>query len=166
MDDHVRSWLGTPIEVRRIRLDGLAASVALLRVDNAPSDGATTLVTAGLGDLAHHRLNEELVVACWADGPVDDLALVLEFLVRQLADGREPLLYGDVVGPAGSLVPGSPIEAVYVCEPTYFRQEFSRFVSGEGYEIRTRWLVPIHADEAFAVEAKGAALLRGPVGWT
>jgi len=40
--------------------------------------------------------------------------------VRQLAQGRDPLTYGDVIGPAEALVPGSHLEALNVCEPTYF----------------------------------------------
>lgn len=99
-------------------------------------------------------------MACWSDGPVDALASVVEFLVRQLAEGREPLLYGDVVGPAGSLVPGSPMEAIYVCEPTYFPPGFARFVTPEGCEIRTRWLIPIYSGEAQLVGDKGAGALE------
>lgn len=159
MAAHVGLWQGTPVELRRIRLEGCGSSVALLRVDGAPCDEATTIVTAGLGDLVEHRLHEELVVACWSDGPVDDLTLVVEFLVRQLAEGREPL-YGDVIGPAGPIVPGTAMEAVYVCEPTYFPPGFAHFVSSKGCDIRTRWLVPIYAAEAHAVGSKGAGFFE------
>ncbi len=155
MTGHVRSWLGPPAVLREIQLEG-GASVALLSVTGAPCDGATTIVTSGLGDL-DHRLHEELVVTCWSDGPVHDLTLVVEVLVRQLAEGREPLLYGDVVGPAGPLVPGMQMEAIYTCEPTYFPEGFARFVSDDGCEIRVRWLLPIYAEEAYAVDAKGAS---------
>lgn len=160
MLDHVRSWLGHPVELRRIELHGHGSSVALLRVDGVPCDGATTIATAGLSDLVAHRLHEELVIACWADGPVEDLALVLEFLVRQLADGREPLLYGDVVGPAGPIVAGTAMEAMYVCEPAYFPEGFALYVATDGCEIRTRWLLPIYADEALAVGEKGAGFFE------
>lgn len=161
MVSHVRSWLGEPTAIRTISLDAAGSSVSLLRIDDSPCAGATTLATAGLADLGGHRLHEELVVACWSDGPVDPLASVVEFLVRQLADGRDPLLYGDVVGPAGSLVPGAPMEAIYVCEPTYHPRGFARFVTPEGCEIRTRWLVPIYSSEARLVGDKGAAALEG-----
>ncbi len=159
MTSHVISWLGEPAAIRTISLDA-GDSVTVLRIDDSPCPGATTLATVGLAELSGHRLHEELLVACWSDGPVDALASVVEFVARQLADGRDPLLYGDVVGPAGSLVPGSPMEAIYVCEPTYFPPEFARFVTPEGCEIRMRWLIPIYSSEARLVGDKGAGALE------
>jgi hypothetical protein len=160
MEAHLTSWLGEPTAVRQVSLGTQSESVSLLRIDDSPWDGATTLATAGLADLGGHRLHEELLVACWSDGPVNALASVVEFLVRQLTAGREPLLYGDVVGPAGPLVPGTSMDAIYVCEPTYYPSGFARFVSPEGCVIRTRWLVPIYASEAQVVGDKGAGALE------
>ena len=153
MLDHVRDWLGRPMELRNIDL-GARGRVDLLRVDNAPCDAATTIVTDGLRELVGHRLDEELLIASWADGPVQQLSMALEFIVRQLADGRPALLYGDVVGPAGPVVPGTAMDAVYVCEPTYYPPGFADFID-RGREIRPRWLIPIYHAEAHAVVSRG-----------
>ena len=155
MTDHVRSHIGSPVVMRRIELDG-GAVVTLLRVDDAPCGGATTMTTSGLSELGAHRLHEELVMACWSHGPVDELSYVVEFVARQLARGREPLLYGDVVGPAGPLVPGVKMEALYVCVPSYFPDGFADYVSHDGCEVRVRWLLPIFPSEASVVETRGA----------
>jgi hypothetical protein len=154
MRDHVRDWLGRPIRLRKVNL-GTRGIIDLVRVDNAPCEGATTIATDGLRELVDHPLNEELVMACWADGPVEQLSLVLEFIARQLADGRDALLYGDVLGPAGPLVPGTAMDAIYVCEPTYYPPGFAKFTSGQRREIRTRWLVPIYHEEAHLVVERG-----------
>ena len=159
MGAHVRTWLGEPTALRQVSLDPHGV-VSLLQITDSPCDGATTIATAGLADLTGHRLHEELIMACWSDGPVNDLASVVELVVRQLAEGRDLLLLGDVVGPAGPLVPGSPMDCIYVCEPTYHPAELARFVSAEGCEIHARWLIPIHASEAQVVADRGARALE------
>jgi hypothetical protein len=135
MEAHVKASVGEPTALREISL-GAQGVVSLLQIKDSPCDGATTIATAGLADLADHRLHEELVMACWSEGPVNDLASVVELLVRQLAEGREPLRYGDVVGPAGPLVPGTSME------------------------IHSRWLIPIHGSEAQVVAERGARALE------
>lgn len=159
MEAHVKASLGEPTTVREISLDAQGV-VSLLQIKDSPCDGATTIATAGLADLADRRLHEELVMACWSEGPVNDVASVVELLVRQLAEGRDPLRYGDVVGPAGPLVPGTSMDSIYVCEPTYYPSEFARFESNEGCEIHTRWLIPIHGSEAQVVADQGARVLE------
>ena len=159
MEAHVKASLGEPTTLRKIALDAQGV-VSMLQIRDSPCDGATTIIAAGLADLAGHRLHEELVMACWSEGPVNNLASVVELLVRQLAEGRDPLRYGDVVGPAGPLVPGSSMDSIYVCEPTYFPSELTRFESTEGCEIHTRWLIPIHASEAQVVAGQGARVLE------
>lgn len=158
MHPHVAASLGAPTTLRQILLE--QGVVSLLQVIEAPCAGATTIATAGLADLGDHRLNEELVMACWFEEQVDELASVVELLVRQLAEGRDPLLYGDVVGPAGPLVPGASMDAIFVCEPTYYPAEFSSFVSVDGCKVQVRWLIPIHTVEARVVADRGARALE------
>ena len=134
MNDHVKASLGEPTTLREISLEGTGV-VSLLQIKDSPCEGATTIATDGLADLSDHRLHEELVMACWSEGPVAELASVVELLVRQLAEGRDPLLYGDVVGPAGPLVPGTSMDSIYVCEPTYFPRVHSLRV---GRRVRDR----------------------------
>ena len=107
MEAHVKASLGEPTTLREIALDAQGV-VSLLQIRDSRCDGATTIVTAGLADLAGHRLH------------------------------------------------GSSMDSIYVCEPTYFPSDFTRFESTEGCEIHTRWLIPIHASEAQVVAGQGA----------
>lgn len=95
-------------------------------------------------------------MSVWKDALTTDLQLVLEFVARQLAEGREPLMRGDVIGPAGPLVPTTAMEALYVCQPTYFPDEVATFQVGDGAVGRIWWLIPIYAAEARVIEDKGA----------
>lgn len=158
--EHLRRFLGEASANDQMLLDRTGRSIGLLRFDGQPCDGATTVVTSGLSDLEHHRLHEELLLAVWSAEMSTDLSLALEFVARQLAEGREPLAYGDVIGPAGSLASGTEMAALYVAEPVYFTDGFAGFDAADGCRVRLRWLVPIHAGEARLIERSGAAFFE------
>lgn len=155
--EHLTSLLGEPAVSDRVLLDRTGRSIGLLRFDGQPCDGATSVVTNGLSDLPHHRLHEELLLACWTAELSTDLLLVVEFVARQLAEGRDPLVYGDVIGPAGPLIDGSTMEALYVCEPTYFPERLATLDTADGCRIRMLWLIPIYASEARLISERGPA---------
>ncbi len=155
--EHLTRFLGEPTAEDRMLLDRTGRSIGLLRFEGQPCDGAMTVVTSGLSDLEHHRLHEELLLAAWSSELSVDLLLALEFVARQLAQGREPLAYGDVIGPAGPLATGTEMEALYTAEPVYFPDGFAGFDAPDGCRTRLRWLVPIHASEARLIERRGAA---------
>jgi hypothetical protein len=67
---------------------------------------------------------------------------------------RRALLRGDVVGPAGPLVPGSALTALYVTMPVYFPDDFATF-SGDDGDVVVAWLVPISTQEADFVSRQG-----------
>lgn len=152
----LRARFGRESHQEPVLLDRAGRSIDLLVFDDQPCAGASTLVTAGLSRLAWHRLDEELLMSVWKDALTTDLQLVLEFVARQLAEGREPLARGDVIGPAGPLVPGTHMEALYACQPTYFPDEVATFPTDDGAMGRLWWLIPIYATEARLVEDKGA----------
>lgn len=154
--EHLTGFLGQPSADDRMLLDRTGRSIGLLRYERQPCDGATTVVTSGLSDLEHHRLHQELLLAVWSSEMSTDLLLALEFVARQLAEGREPLAYGDVVGPAGPLTTETEMEALYVAEPVYFPDGFAGFEAPDGCRVRLGWLVPIHANEARIIERSGA----------
>jgi hypothetical protein len=68
--------------------------------------------------------------------------------------GRRALLRGDVIGPAGAIVPESNLTALYVTMPVYFPDEFATF-AGEDGEVVIAWLVPISTREADFVSRRG-----------
>jgi hypothetical protein len=154
--DHLQAHLGTQAKLDRIGLEAHGRVVEFGYFENQPCDGATTLVTAGLSELPNHRLHEELVMSAWSGEFTVGLRQVVELIVRQLAEGRAPLLYGDVIGPAGPLAEGTKMEALYVCQPTYFDDGFAAFDADDGCRIRLRWLIPIYASEVRIIAQRGS----------
>ncbi|HEX3956225.1 MAG TPA: suppressor of fused domain protein [Trebonia sp.] len=64
------------------------------------------------------------------------------------------LLRGDVIGPAGPVLPGSSLTALYVGVPVYFPDEFAE-VEEDGKTIIIAWLVPISDSEADYITEHG-----------
>lgn len=67
---------------------------------------------------------------------------------------RRPLLRGDVIGPAGIIVPESEATALYVTMPVYFPNEFATFADANG-DVVVAWLVPITTREADFIACQG-----------
>jgi hypothetical protein len=67
---------------------------------------------------------------------------------------RRALLRGDVIGPAGALVPQSSLTALYVTMPVYFPDAFATFTDEDG-DVVIAWLVPISTREADFVSRRG-----------
>ncbi|WP_405058262.1 suppressor of fused domain protein [Kribbella sp. NBC_01505] len=116
--------------------------------------------TLGLG---RHRLDgpsgggmfQELLVLVteeFAGAPVP--AVVQQVAMACLKEHRG-LLRGEVLGPAGVLVDGTRMEALFVASPVYFPDEFATVVE-DGREIRIVWLVPITGSEAAFVRERGS----------
>lgn len=59
-----------------------------------------------------------------------------------------------MIGPAGALVPGSGLTALYVTMPSYFPRDFATF-SGDHGEVVIAWLVPISDREADYLSTHG-----------
>lgn len=68
--------------------------------------------------------------------------------------GRRALLRGNVIGPAGSIVPKSDLTALYVTLPVYFPDEFATFAGPDG-DVVVAWLVPITTREADFISRRG-----------
>ena len=67
---------------------------------------------------------------------------------------RRALLRGDVIGPAGALVPESELTALYVTMPVYFPTEFGTYTAPDG-DVVIAWLVPITTREADFISDQG-----------
>jgi len=81
------------------------------------------------------------------------VSLLLQVGSMALASQR-PLLRGNVIGPADSIVPASDLRALYVTMPVYFPDEFATFADRDG-DIVVAWLVPIATGEADFIAARG-----------
>jgi hypothetical protein len=89
---------------------------------------------------------ELLMLAPESLAPDRVVSLLLQ--VGSMALGsRRALLRGNVIGPAGSIVPESDLTALYVTMPVYFPDEFATFAGDDG-DVVVAWLVPITTREA------------------
>lgn len=139
--------LGAPTSVEKLLLDQKGASISLNLYDDAPCLASVALVTAGLSSLQDYRLHQELMMCVWRRQLTVEVRRVLEFVTRQLAAGREPLIHGDVIGPAGPLTSSTQMSALYACPPTYFDDEVAAFTDSNGHIVHVLWLVPMHRAE-------------------
>ena len=75
--------------------------------------------------------------------------------VGSMALGAErALLRGNVIGPAGAILPESELTALYVTTPVYFPDEFATFAGPDG-DVVVAWLVPITTSEADFISHRG-----------
>jgi hypothetical protein len=153
----VRALLGRESRSRPIQLDRVGHLMGMLSFDNRPCPGASTLMTTGLSELAWHQLDQELLMCLWTAEISTEAQLLLAAVARALAGGLEPLRQGDVLPPAGPLLPGTRMEALYVCGPRYFPEEMATLRLPAGRVVRLLWLIPIHESEAKFVAAEGAS---------
>lgn len=82
------------------------------------------------------------------------IAGLLHQVASRALEAHHAYRYGDVLGPANALVPGSDLTALYVAMPNYFPDEFATFTDEDG-DIDIAWLVPITTGEAHFVRHHG-----------
>jgi hypothetical protein len=139
--------------------DARLPGVWVVVFSDRPAPGATTYATLGL---SHHLLTGvagrqyrlELLGCSRAEfdalAPEGALLTVAEEMLARHA----PLLRGQVVGPAGSIVPGSTLRAFYCTVPVYFPDALAQCPATEPPTVFA-WLIPITADEAEFVAVHG-----------
>ena len=73
-------------------------------------------------------------------------------------------LRGDVIGPRGTLISGTGMEAIYVSVPVYLPDSFATYNSPEGVCSIFAWLVPITCPEAEFAKTKGWEAFEDRIG--
>jgi hypothetical protein len=140
--------------------EGEKQAFQVARFRNTPVRGAMTFSTIGLSRCEMHspvsgkRIQQELILsvpAPLAEGPVP--ALLQQVAGEAIASGHA-YVRGDVIGPRGALFDGSSLEALYVCAPMYFPENFAVYSGPEG-DIVIAWLIPISSHEAAFVKRVG-----------
>lgn len=157
--DHLERYLGELEVGWSVDEDGREMPFQVVRFPRGSGSGTVSFATLGLSryPLRSHsgkEIRHELLMIVpdrLREGPVP--ALLQQIGIEVLA-AAAPLLRGDVVGPRGSLLQGSPMEAVYVAMPVYFPDEFAVY-EDDADPIVIAWLVPISAQEAEYVKEHG-----------
>jgi hypothetical protein len=158
--EHLESHLG-PIQVGWKDSDGTVWPFHVLRFSGGPLANAVTYSTLGLSDtplpspVSPKQVRHELLfMARPAFGDRNIPALLHQVGTEALGRGR-PYLRGDVIGPRGTLMPGTAMEALYVSLPVYLPDSFATYRSPAGVACVLAWLVPITRDEAAFVKTGG-----------
>ncbi|MFB7842849.1 suppressor of fused domain protein [Microbacterium sp. NPDC056052] len=140
--------------------DGTKMPFQIVRFARGSDDNSVGFATIGLSRYAlsspvsGREIRQELfMLAPKSQAPDTVVSLLLQVGSAALGRGR-PLLRGDVIGPAGSIAPGSELTALYVTMPVYFPDEFATFTGSEG-SVVVAWLVPISTPEADFVALRG-----------
>lgn len=158
--DHFERVLG-PIEVGwSTGPDGLPMPFQIVRFAGGSDEDSMGYSTLGLhrtpliSPVSGRAIRQELLMLAPRAMPPEHVASVL-FQVgsRVLATGQ-PLLRGHVLGPAGPVVPGSTLTALYVTMPVYFPDDFATFPDPSG-DVVIAWLAPISTAEAGYVGRHG-----------
>lgn len=133
-----------------------AGSAFVVRFDDRPVEGAVTYTTLGLGETVLHQadggnLRQELLFCCWAPERDEDVVGLLMVAARDVLDSEHALAHGQVLGPAGPLVPEASVEALYCTAPVYFDDAFHAFRGTDPVVVMV-WLVPLTRKEARAAK--------------
>lgn len=96
---------------------------------------------------------ELLMLAPESLAPDRVVSLLLQAGTMALRSQRA-LLRGNVIGPAGAIVPKSDLTALYVTMPVYFPDDFATLAGDDG-DVVVAWLVPVSTREADFIARRG-----------
>jgi hypothetical protein len=139
--------------------DGNPIPFQIARFDHVPI-GGVAYATIGLGRFpARSRTSGklvrlELLLLVHADQAAGPFPSILQQVASQTVLSGHALLRGDVLGPRGPLVSGSPLEALYVTAPVYFPDHFAT-ATERGDPVVIAWLVPVSRKEAEFIADRG-----------
>jgi len=165
MIQHVESHLGLIDPKAGVwgwdHADGTLLQVAAFR--DRPRKGATALCSLGL---SHHQLcsprghvRQELFVSCLDRFVSRRLAGILPVAAQYALEQHTALRAWQVLGPAGTLLPDSVLEALLCLEPLLFPESFA-ICQDTNPRTEFVWLVPISRWEVAEVQAgRGEQLL-------
>ena len=151
--EHFERTLGPVHTGWSVDPDGAEMPFQVVRFAGGSDADSVGYATVGLSRQAlssptSGRLIRQELLMLAPESLAPDRVVSLLLQVGSMALGtRRALLRGDVIGPAGALVPGSDLTALYVTMPVYFPDEFAMF-AGEDGDVVVAWLVPITTREA------------------
>lgn len=140
--------------------DGAAMPFQVVRFTGGSDAESVGYATLGLSRYpllppdSERAIRQELFMLA-PDSLSPDRVVSLLLQIGSAALGAQrALLRGNVIGPAGALVPGSDLTALYVTVPVYFPDEFATF-TGADDDIVVAWLVPTTTGEAEYISRVG-----------
>ena len=139
-----------------------APGLGELHVDRHPErpvEGATTFVTAGLSSLGPRV---ELLLSTWTPTATEEVARLVGAVA--LLALKDPPSRGEVLGPAGPLVAGTSMEALYIAPAIVLPADARRLLLSDDDEVELLWLIPIHASELAWIQSRGSTAFEAALG--
>lgn len=163
--EHLERRLGPIHTGWTVDPDGVSMPFQIVRFAGGADERSVGYSTIGLSNhrltsrVSGRHIRQELFVL--AEEHIDpDLIVSLLYQVGCAAvQARQALLRGQVIGPAGTLFPGTKMTALYVTVPVYFPDDFAT-IAAEAGNIVVSWLVPIGDREAAFVAEHGWSLFE------
>jgi hypothetical protein len=158
--EHLEQYLGDIVVGYGKDEDGKKLPFQIVRFENAPPN-TVTLVTLGFSaarlgiGAAGRRVRQEYLMTMNAGWDSRNIPAVIHQVAMEAYEKDTGYVRGQVIGPRGTLVSGTAIEALYVTLPVYFPDGFHVYQPEEGEPIVLAWLVPITAAEARYAGEKG-----------
>jgi hypothetical protein len=156
---HLETYLGEIQEGWEKDASGNALPFQVVRFARVPKLGTEALATLGLSNHAlASRLSGKIIrcelVMLAGDGS-KRLPAMLQQVAMELIESHSALLRGDVLGPRGTLLAGSKMQALYASNPTYLPEPFAACQHEKLGTILFIWLIAITEDEAHFVKREG-----------
>lgn len=151
--EHLEQYLGDIVAGYSKDEDGKELPFQMVRFEGAPPN-TVTLVTLGFSAAhlliggARRRVRQEYLMTMNAGWDSRNIPAVLHQVAMEAYERDTGYDRGQVIGPRGTLVAGTAIEALYVSVPVYFPKGFHVCQTEKGEPIVLAWLVPITAAEA------------------
>lgn len=158
--EHFERTLGLITAGWSVDPDGVEMPFQIVRFTGGSDADSVGYSTLGLSrrvlpsPTSHLHIRHELLMLAPKALKPDHVASILLQVGEMLIGTERALLRGDVIGPAGALVPGSELTALYVTMPMYFPEEFATYSDDDGAVV-IAWLVPITDSEADYVSSHG-----------
>ncbi|WP_102193367.1 suppressor of fused domain protein [Microbacterium aurantiacum] len=158
--EHFERTLGPIHSGWSVDADGAEMPFQLVRFAGGSDTDSVGYATLGLSRQAlsspdpGRSIRQELLVLAPEALKPDHVVSLLIQVGSMVIGTRRALRRGNVIGPAGPLVPGSDLTALYVTMPVYFPDEFATFAGDEG-DVLIAWLVPITTGEADFISRHG-----------
>ena len=156
---HLEGHLGSMEGGWSKEVHGKPLPFKVVRFRNQPQPGISTYSSLGLSsallDLSDgRRVRQELLFAAYERSDESNIPGLITLVGRDLLESGKALLRGQVLGPAGPLLPDSSLDALYSAIPVVFPRPLRVCASTDPATVFV-WLIPIARDEAELVRTSG-----------
>lgn len=158
---HLEQYFGL-LDCGWYEVDGEKLPFPIWKFNHGPADGTVAFTTAGLSEhplpssSGGEVIRHELVIFGREDERLDLLPAILVQVGETILRAGRALLYGDVLGPCGPIIPGSELTAFYVTGHAYMPDSFNVVHDDQGEHLILLWLIPITDGEAAFCREQGA----------